>query len=56
MTHFLIVLATSHHAISAQARLKIPAITTAHTSVIALDQTAGQTLFATSFAPIFNAI
>jgi hypothetical protein len=52
----LIVFTTSQPAITAQANSKIAAITIAHFKLKAPDQTAGPTLFATSFAQIFTAI
>jgi len=51
-----IVLTTSHQAITAHASSKIAAIIIAHFKLNAQEPTAGQTLFATSFAPIFTAI
>ena len=56
MMPFLIVLTTSPPAINAPAASKIAAITIATVIVIAFDPTAGPTLFATSFAPMFIAI
>ena len=53
---FLIVLTTSPPAINAPPPSKIAAITIAPPIVSAFDPTAGPTLFATSFAPIFMAI
>ena len=54
--HFFIVFTTSHQAISAQDVSNIAAMMSAHVSVSALDQTAGHTLFATSFAQILIAM
>ena len=56
MMPFLMVLTTSPPASKAPAASNITAIIIAPTSVNALDPTAGPTLFATSFAPIFIAI
>jgi hypothetical protein len=56
MIHFFIVFTTSPPAMSAPLASKKAAITIAHQSVIALAQTAGPILFATSFAQIFIAI
>ena len=53
---FLIVLTTSPPAINAPAASNIAAIIIAHIKVKAFDPTAGPTLLATSFAPIFIAI
>lgn len=50
-----IVFTTSPHAIMAPLASNIAAIIIAPPMVIALDQTAGPILFATSFAPIFIA-
>jgi polyhydroxyalkanoate synthesis regulator protein len=52
----LTVLTTSHQAIKAQENSNIAAIIIAQVIVSAFDQTAGQTLFATSFAHILIAI
>ncbi len=56
MIPFLTVLTTSHHAITAHNNSKTAAIIIACLSFKAPDQTAGQTLLATSFAQIFTAI
>jgi hypothetical protein len=56
MIPFLIVFTTSPQAITAQENSHIAAITNAHFIFIALLQTAGHTLLATSFAQIFIAI
>ena len=56
MIPFFTVFTTSHQAMIAPADSKKAARITAHTKVIAHAHTAGPTLLATSFAPIFIAI
>lgn len=56
MIHFFTVFTTSPPAMIAPENSNITASTIAHVRVIAPAQTAGPTLFATSFAPMFIAI